>query len=160
METKEEEVFELCEENQMAHHIGYQLKIIDRMFRRSMEAMMRKNGVEDMSMTNAWIIDYLAHNEGKDVYQKDIEKRFKIGRSSVAGILKMMEEKGYIVRQAVEGDARLKRVCLTDKGRACKHKMKEGREKMEEEVRKGLTEEEIEMFLNVLRKMQENLMDI
>ena len=104
METKEEEVFELCEENQMAHHIGYQLKIIDRMFRRSMEAMMRKNGVE--------------------------------------------------------GDARLKRVCLTDKGRACKHKMKEGREKMEEKVRKGLTEEEIEMFLNVLRKMQENLMDI
>lgn len=59
-------------------------------------------------------LEYLANNSNNNIFQKDIEKQFNIGKSSVAGTLKVTEEMGVIVRQSVEGDARLKRVCLAD----------------------------------------------
>ena len=154
---KDSEYPEDYQNPKMENHVGYQLKALDHMFRRHMQAMMRQNGFEDMSLMNGWIIEYLAYNEGKDTFQKDIEKNFKVGKSSIAGTLKMMEEKGYILRQAVEGDARLKRVCLTDKGKTYVHKMELGREYMEKKVCEGLTEEEISLFFKITRKMQDNL---
>lgn len=147
------------ENPKMKNHVGYQLKALDHLFRRHMQAMMRQNGFADMPLMNGWIIEYLSYNEGKDVFQKDIEKSFKVGKSSIAGTLKMMEEKGYILRQTVEGDARLKRVCLTEKGRACVHKMETGREYMEQKVCEGLTKEEIALFFSIIRKMQDNLLN-
>ena len=57
------------------------------------------------------ILGYLYWSRPKDVYQKDIEEHFNITRSSVAGIVKLMEQKGYILRQSVQGDARLKKLC-------------------------------------------------
>ncbi|MGN0152957.1 MAG: MarR family winged helix-turn-helix transcriptional regulator [Lachnospiraceae bacterium] len=146
-----------CETPEEAGRVGYQLKALDHMFRRDMEASIRKNGFEGMSAINAWIIDYLARNEDKAIYQKDIERNFKIGKSSMAGTLKMMEEKEFIVRMSVKGDARLKRVCLTDKGRECARKMEQGRDNMEQKVCKGLTEEELTLFFRVIKKMQDNL---
>lgn len=139
--------------------IGYQLKAFDHVFRRSMEANIRKNGFEGMSAINAWIIDYLMENEGKDIFQKDIEKNFKIGKSSIAGTLKMMEEKNFIIRQPVQGDARLKRVCLTDKGREYARKMEQGKDEIEQKVCRGLTREEVELFFDIIKKMQDNLME-
>lgn len=139
--------------------VGYQLKALDHMFRRSMEANIRKNGFEGMSVINAWIIDYLVDNEGRDIFQKDIEKNFKIGKSSIAGTLKMMEEKNFIIRQPVKGDARLKRVCLTDKGREYSRKMEQGRDEMEKKVCRGLTEEEVKLFFDIIKKMQDNLIE-
>lgn len=160
MERKEEDEFpKVCKTRRDEEHVGYQLKALDHMFRRHMQAMMRQNGFEDMSMMNGWIIEYLAKNEGKEIFQKDIERTFKVGKSSIAGTLKMMEEKGYIIRSAVAGDARLKRVCLTDKGRTYIHEMQQGREYMEKKVCHGLTEEEITLFFRIVKKMQDNLSD-
>lgn len=127
------------------------------MFRREMEANIRSIGLEGISASNAWIIGYLAYNEGKDIFQKDIERNFRIGKSSIAGTLKMMEEKGIIIRQSVEGDARLKKVCLTEKGRECSHRMEQGKEELEQKVSRGLTEEEMEFFFQIIKKMQNNL---
>ncbi len=137
--------------------IGYQLKVLDHMFRRYMEANIRKNGFEGMSVINVWIIDYLAHNEEQDIFQKDIEKIFKTGKSSMAGTLKMMEEKGIIKRLAVAGDARLKRVCLTEQGKLYACKMEQERDFMEKKVSEGITEEEMKLFFRIVRKMQDNL---
>ncbi|MCM1158527.1 MAG: MarR family winged helix-turn-helix transcriptional regulator [Bacteroidales bacterium] len=139
--------------------VGFQLKVLEHMFRRDMEAGIRKIGFEGMSVINAWIIDYLAQNEDRDIFQKDIEKNFKIGKSSIAGTLKMMEKKGFIIRESVQGDARLKRVCLTDKGREYADKMEQGRDDMEKKICTGLTEEEIASFFRIIKKMQDNLLE-
>lgn len=137
--------------------VGFQLKILDLMFRRNMEAHFRKSGFEGMSVINVWIIEYLSHNDNKNIFQKDIEKRFNIGKSSIAGTLKGMEEKGLIVRQSVEGDARLKRVCLTDKGREYACEMEQGKRDMEQKVSEGISEEEMNHFFSIIKKMQDNL---
>ena len=148
-----------CRQSEELSRVGFQLKVLDNLCRRDIEASIRKNGFEGMSVINAWIIDYLARNEGKDIFQKDIEKQFKIGKSSIAGTLKMMEEKGIIVRKSFKGDARLKRVNLTDKGREYAHRMEQGKDDMEKKICKGLTEEELELFFYVVKKMQDNLLE-
>lgn len=139
------------------NQVGFQLKKLDLMFRRNMEAHFRKSGFEGMSVINVWIIEYLAHNDNKNIFQKDIEKRFNIGKSSIAGTLKGMEEKGIIVRQSVEGDARLKKVVLTDKGRHYACKMEQGKADMEQKVSAGISEEDMDHFFMVIKQMQENL---
>lgn len=138
-------------------HIGYQLKALDHMFRRHIDMEIRKNGFDGMTVMNSWIIEYLGKNEGKSIYQKDLEQKFQVGKSSMAGTLKIMEEKGFIVRKSVPGDARLKQVFLTDEARTYIHKMEQGRRNMEAKVSRGLTDEEIALFKKVIKKMRDNL---
>lgn len=137
--------------------VGFQLKTLDHKFRRRMEAEMRKSGMECMSVINGWILAYLACHDKEDVYQKDLEKAFHVGKSSMAGTLKVMEEKGVVLRQSVKSDARLKKVVLTETGKAYMHKMDENRQKMEEIVCDDISDEELALFMKVIKKMQDNL---
>lgn len=139
--------------------IGYQLKVLDRMFKKRIEAGMRKNGFENMSMMNGWIIGYLIRHDGEIIYQKDLEKTFKVGKSSLSGTLKILEEKGYIERKAVPGNARTKQVVMTEKAREYHLKVEEDRLIMEQQVTKGLSREELETFRRIVKRMQTNLMD-
>ena len=65
------------------------------------------------------------NNRDRDIFQKDVETEFSIGRSTVTNILKLMEKKGYIRREAVPQDGRLKRLVLLDKGMALNQTMRE-----------------------------------
>lgn len=68
------------------------------------------------SMSRAGIIKYIKENPQKDIFPRDIVKRFCLTRSTVAGILQKMEQNGYIEMQSYPGDARLKKIVLTEKG--------------------------------------------
>ena len=49
---------------------------------------------DEITRKNGWIIgDYLASNRDKDIFQKDIEYNFSIRRSTVSGILQLMEKR-------------------------------------------------------------------
>lgn len=139
------------------NHVGHQLKALDLLFKRNMESIIRKNGFESMSVINVWIIRYLMSNIDIDIFQKDIEKKFNIGKSSIAGTLKVMEEKDIIIRKSVEGDARLKKVCLTEKGKQYADKLEQGRISVEQKVSAGISEDDMNHFFDIIKKMQENL---
>ena len=101
-------------------YLGPRIKFLYHAFNRKFMETARANGVEELTSMHGRILGYLYWSRPKDVYQKDIEEHFNITRSSVSGIVKLMEQKGYILRQSVQGDARLKKLSLTDLGtRAC-----------------------------------------
>jgi DNA-binding MarR family transcriptional regulator len=60
---------------------------------------------------------HFIYTQGKhrDIFQRDIESEFDIRRSSVTSGLQGLERNGFIRRDNVEGDARLKKLTLTDK---------------------------------------------
>lgn len=89
-------------------YLGPRIKFLYHAFNRKFMETARANGVEELTSMHGRILGYLYWSRPKDVYQKDIEEHFNITRSSVAGIVKLMEQKGYILRQSVQGDARLK----------------------------------------------------
>lgn len=114
-------------------------------------------GLDEVTLMHGWIMGYLHHNQEKAVYQKTIESNFNIRRSTVTAILQLMEKKGYIKRSAVEGDARLKQLSLTEQGTAIAVKTKAMIGNMESKILEGVDPEQLEIFYEVAQKLITNM---
>lgn len=90
--------------------LTFQIRTLGNLIERKMNYIIAKNVHDDITPMHSMILAYLHRNEGHDIYQKDIESRFDITRSTVTSILKLMEHKGYIRREGVAHDARLKKL--------------------------------------------------
>ncbi len=86
--------------------------------------------------------------QDQDVFQKDVERTFGIRSSSVTGLLQDLEAAGFIRREAVAADARLKRIALTDKTRQLQTEILENHQRIVEKLQGALSEEELERFLD------------
>lgn len=138
-------------------HLGKSIHELDNLIYRNMLAQGRKYGYDQITVMNGWIVKYLALNEDKDIFQKDIENEFGITKSTVAGIIKLMEKKGFIERVSVPKDARLKKIVLTDKGRQYENNMGTQIRQDEQKFRENITDEEFEVFVRVLNKIKQNV---
>lgn len=112
---------------------------------------------EEMSSTNVRILRYLQQNQQQDIYQKDVEREFGITRSTASRVLALMEQKGFIARQDVEHDGRLKKLLLTDKSRRLGVMMQQNGEATEARLTKGFSDEEREALLGFLERLRKNI---
>ena len=138
-------------------HIGYENKRLENELHSRMAAYRASVGGEDLTMRQCWIIRFLYEHEEEEVYQRDIEAEFSIARSTATGILKLMEKKGYIRRVSVERDARLKKLELTALGVNMEEGTIRNINQMETLLRQGISDEELEVFFRVIRKMRSNI---
>ena len=137
--------------------IGFEIRGLDHMLGRNMQAHVRAAGIDEVTLMHGWIIRYLYTNQDKDVFQKDIEQYFSIGRSTVTHIIQLMERKGYIARESVEHDARLKKVVLTEKGIRNQEMLEDLVESLDTRLVDGITDEELYVFYSVIEKLKRNL---
>ncbi len=72
-------------------------------------------------------------------------------------MLKTMEQKGFVQRISVESDARLKKIVLTEKAEKQHKLIIETIAKREKRLRKGLTDIEVEQFMNTIEKITANM---
>lgn len=133
--------------------IGFALKSVSNEIRRYFETVFRPNHTTVMQHG---IVLFLTENTG-DVFQKDIEKEFNIRRSTVTGILQIMERENLIKREPVVGDARLKKLVLTEKALLLHQEAILSIDEMEKALTQGITEEELDTFFNVISKIKENI---
>lgn len=145
------------QQNPAEFHLGKAIHELDNLIFRNMLAQGRKYGYDQVTVMNGWIVKYLVLNQDKDIFQKDIEKEFGITKSTVAGIIKLMEKKGFIERISVPRDARLKKLVLTDKGREYEDKMGTQFRLDEQMYRENITDEELCIFIRVLNKIKKNI---
>ena len=137
--------------------IGFEIRRLDHMLGRNMQAHVRAAGIDEVTLMHGWIIRYLYTNQDKDVFQKDIEQYFSIGRSTVTNIIQLMERKGYIARESVEHDARLKKEVLTEKGIRNQEMLEDLVESLDTRLVDGITDEELSVFYSVIEKLKRNL---
>lgn len=137
--------------------VGPMIHKMDRMLSRNMASQVRAAGLDELTQMHGWIIRYLYENREEEIFQKDIEKFFSIGRSAVTNIIQLMEKKGFIVRESVSSDARLKRVKLTEKGIGSYEMFECLISRLDRELIQGITEEELNTFYTVMRKLRDNL---
>ena len=114
-------------------------------------------GVSTATGKNAWIIGYIAEHGDMDVFQRDIEEDFSIRRSTVSNMISLMEQKGYVKREPVSYDARLKKLVLTPKALDIHRRVHENIIASEQNMRKDISDEELEIFFDVLEKIQKNI---
>lgn len=133
---------------------GYEIHTLDKMIGRTVASLCEKDGLTQMQ---SWLIGYLYDHSSEDVFQKDIEAQFHITPSTVSGILKIMEKRGFLLRQPVPNDARLKRLVLTEKGVGHKLNIMRNIDHLEQLLRKDIPEEQLDTFINVIHHMKQNI---
>lgn len=145
------------EGNERKQDVGRLLGMIHNGVHRRMVNSPTHREVEGMTGKNGWIIGFLSKNEGRPVYQKDLEKEFNVTRSTASKVITLMEKKGFVARRGVENDARLKEIVLTEKGRMLACKMQRDFEEMEAKLTAGFSREEREQLLDFLHRIYCNL---
>ena len=116
-----------------------------------------RDTVHPGTMMQKMFLGYLEVHEDQPVFQKDLESAFHIRRSTATGILQIMVRDGLIVREPVEGDARLKRLVLTPLAIEQLAQMQQDILRVEQKATAGLTGEELKTLYVLLDKVIENL---
>ena len=138
--------------------IGYEIRVLNNTIRNSINSMKLNKAIESNPHTtrlHAWVIGFVFHSKNP-VYQKDIETEFQIKRSTASTLLASMEKNGLITRRSVDHDARLKQVILTDKARKMHETFLVTAKKVEENLARGLSDEELRNFFSTLDKISDN----
>lgn len=137
--------------------IGSEIKAISNLIKREIGNYDSGKYIEEATGNNMFIIGYLARHENEDVFQKDMEELFSVRRSTMSGIILRMEQKGFLVRETVEHDARLKKLVLTEKGRQIHEMMESIVVDTEKKLMEDFSDEEKETLFYLLKKLRQNL---
>ena len=89
--------------------------------------------------------------------QKDIAQRFGVSAAAVAMMMKKMEAEGYITRNMSSSDNRFNELHLTELGHSLLSQSHEIFHEIDAATYDGISEEDLEIFMRCLAKMQENL---
>lgn len=101
------------------------------------------------------ILKFLSDNE--NATQKEIAEHLHISPPSVATSLKRMEESGLVVRLENKKDARRNTVKLTKKGKELQSFAENTFMRIDDIAYKGFTEEEMDLMVTFLERMNNNL---
>ena len=137
--------------------IGPEIHMLNHLITRNLACHVTAAGIDEITLMHGWIMRYLYENRARDIFQKDIEKTFSIGRSTVTSLIQLLEKKGYVKREFVEHDARLKKVTLTQKGVKNHESMEVLITKLDAMLEEGIDGAELEIFFRVTEKIKENL---
>lgn len=137
--------------------VGHEIHVLSNMIGRKIDEEKRQRNMADVSPVQIWVVRYLHEHKGEEICQRDLERDFNVTRSTVTGILQIMEKKGYILRVSVPTDARLKKILLTEKGEKLYYTVRDHIHETETFLVKGMTEEEVEQLLFLLGKIKNNL---
>ena len=137
--------------------VALEIKHMSNLCMRFMENNSNKEYIDSVTGTNCWIIGYIADRENEDIFQRDLEKKFGITRSTASKVIGLMVQKGLIEYQSVIYDARLKKLALTPKARELASIMKSDISMLESALLEGISAEEKEAFIKCVDKMKNNL---
>ena len=142
----------------MGHHntIGYTIRLIHNRVHKTMEAKRMENE-GNLTGMQGWTLGFLRKNAARDIYQKDIEAEFSISRATASNMLACMERKGLIKRIAVEHDARLKKIVLTEKADRIVERADTDMREMEQKLIEGMSERDVAEFHRLLDLVMKNI---
>lgn len=100
------------------------------------------------------ILNYLSRSEGANQYS--ICEHFLFDKGAVAKSAARLEENGYIKREINVKNKREKNVFLTDAGKELVCNLKKSIDRWDRSCLEGLSDEEIEQFLKLFKKVSDN----
>lgn len=137
--------------------IGFQIRTLSHLVKRTVDQVAFDEQDDHPTGVQGWILGYLYENQGREIFQRDIQEHFSIRRSTVTGILQLMERNGLITRSSVERDARLKKLELTPRGVELHERVERSIRQVEDRLSQCLTPEEKAAFLTICEKIRAHL---
>lgn len=119
----------------------------------------RNKKAEAFGLTSVQIdmIVFLLKNRGCEINQLDLQNHLMLTNPTVTGIVRRLEEKGFISRGKSTRDARYNCLHLTAKAIELEDVLQSNAATVEVQLLKGMSELEREEFSRLLRLAQSNL---
>ena len=142
---------------QRGRPIGFLIKQINNVFEKELNERLRDTGI---TSSQCAVLDYLFHTSRAEVSQRDVEKNLNLKNPTVTGLLKRLDEKGYILCVPSANDKRKKNIYLTEKAYDIQRRMESDRRKLDRELTRGMTKREVEALRRNLEKLLYNISDL
>ncbi len=134
-------------------HAARYISKLSNKLRRKIDAFSSR---EDFSGSQGKVLHFLLA-QSNDVFQKDIEEEYSLRPSTATVLLKKMEKNGLIHREVSETDARWKKIIVSEKAMQYKDIVMADILNLEEELTKGISKNDLEVFFSVMEKMLDNM---
>ncbi len=125
---------------------------VNRRLRTVFDARVKEHG-----LTLARARTLLALNEQEGLYQKELAEALEIENATMVRLLDRLERQSFIERRTVQGDRRAKRVVMTEEGKELADEVEKLADHVREDLLDGVTDEELNVALSVLRKMADSM---
>lgn len=136
--------------------IGFLVKQINNVFEKDLNGKLKAIGV---TSSQCAVLDYLFHTNKEEVSQRDVEQNLNLKNPTVTGLLKRLDEKGYILCVPNAEDRRRKNIYLTEKAYDIQRRMDADRKKLDKRLTMGMTKKEVAAVTRALEKMLYNIAD-
>ena len=141
----------------MEDRLLYNLNLLNKLIGREFICNNKDLFNGEPSATQMIIMDYILNHQDEDIYQRDLEEVLHLRRATVSGVLQTMEKHGLVERVLCDNDVRCKKIILKEKAKKMFDAKKIEFFKLEEVIKKGLSDEEIEIFCHIIESMQNNI---
>lgn len=121
--------------------IGFLVKQINNVFEKDLNGKLKAIGV---TSSQCAVLDYLFHTNKEEVSQRDVEQNLNLKNPTVTGLLKRLDEKGYILCVPNAEDKRKKNIYLTEKAYDIQRRMDTDRKKLEKKLTRGMTKKRLQ----------------
>ena len=136
--------------------IGFMIKQINNVYEKDLNERLKTIGI---TSSQCAVLDYLFHTSSEEVSQRDVERHLNLKNPTVTGLLKRLDEKGYILCVPNANDKRKKNIYLTEKAYDIQRRMENDRRKLDKELTRGMTKREIAALRKNLEKLLYNIAD-
>ena len=134
--------------------IGFTVKQINNIYEKDLNERMKKIGI---TSSQCAVLNYLFHTNKDEVNQRDVERHLSLKNPTVTGILKRLDEKGFILCVPNATDKRKKNIYLTEKAYDIQRRMDADRKKLDKQLTRGMTKKEIAALEKALEKVLYNI---
>ena len=110
-----------------------------------------------LNYTQFQIVKYLLDHEGEEVCQKDLEIETKLKKASITGAIDSLEDKNIVKRIQSNVDKRKNYIVVTQKVEDFKKNFEKRIEDVDNNIVRGISEQDLDVFLKVIDKMNENM---
>ena len=114
--------------------------------------------LEKMELTAAQghIMGFLSRQQ-EPPCPRDLEEAFHLSHPTVSGLLSRLEQKGFIRLRPDPSDRRCKRIYIQPKGQECHQTMHQAIADIEQQLVRGFTPDEKELFADFLQRAIANM---
>lgn len=134
--------------------IGFLFKQINTIYEKEFNQRLRTLGI---TASQCAVLDYLFTSQKEEVTQRDIERALSLQNPTVTGLLKRLDEKGFILVVPSNKDKRCKNVYLTEKAYDIQKRMETDRKKLDKMLTVSMTKKEVEALEKMLNKVLYNI---
>ncbi len=133
--------------------IGFLIKQINNNYEKEFNQRLKMLGI---TSSQCEVLDYLFSSNKESVTQRDIERALSLKNPTVTGLLKRLDEKGFILAVPDAKDKRCKNIYLTEKAYDIQKRMETERKRMDRRLTLEMSGREVDALEKMLEKVLYN----